>query len=65
MKSRSFKFYRPYSISFIFVKCWQFFLELNFKRLYQCSGKEKESRRLVFTSFKKREIRQFYVVVVQ
>ena len=26
---------------------------------------EKESRRLVFTSFKKREIRQFYVVVVQ
>ena len=27
-----------------FVKCWQFFLELNSKRLYQSSGKEKESR---------------------
>ena len=25
-----------------FVKCWQFFLELNSKRLYQSSGKEKE-----------------------
>ena len=22
-----------------FVKCWQFFLELNFKRLYRSSGK--------------------------
>ena len=66
MKSRCFKVYRPYSISFIFVKCWQFFLELNFKRLYQCSGKVIESRCLVFTSSKKRdEIRQFHVVVVQ
>ena len=27
-----------------FVKCWQIFLELNPKRLYQSSGKEKESR---------------------
>ena len=26
------------------VKCWQFFLELNSKRLYQNSGIEKESR---------------------
>ena len=25
-----------------FVKCWQIFLELNSKRLYQSSGKEKE-----------------------
>ena len=33
-----------------FVKCWQILLELNFKRLYQSSGKEKESRCLVFTS---------------
>ena len=27
-----------------FVKCWQIFLELNSKRLYRSSGKEKESR---------------------
>ena len=47
-----------------FVKCWQFFLELNSKRLYQSSGKEKESRCLVFTSSTKREIRHYYVVVV-
>ena len=33
-----------------FVKCWQIFLELNFKRLYRSSEKEKESRCLVFTS---------------
>ena len=33
-----------------FVKCWQYFLELNFKRLHQNSGKETESRCLVFTS---------------
>ena len=26
------------------VKCWHFFLELNSKRLYRNSGKEKESR---------------------
>ena len=40
-----------------FVKCWQFFfLELNCKRLYLSSGKEKESRRLVFTSSIKRGI---------
>ena len=48
-----------------FVKCWQIFLELNFKGLYQSSGKEKESRWLVFVSSTKREIRQFHVVVVQ
>ena len=48
-----------------FVKCWQIFLELNSKRLYQSSGKENESRCLVFTSSTKREIRQFHVVVVQ
>ena len=48
-----------------FVKCWQIFLELNSKRLYQSSGKEKESRCLVFTSSKKREIRHFHVVVVR
>ena len=41
------------------------FLELNSKRLYHCSGKEKESRCFVFTSSRKREIRYFDVVVVQ
>ena len=48
-----------------FVKWWQIFLELNSKGLYQSSGKEKESRCLVFTFSTKREIRQFHVVVVQ
>ena len=47
-----------------FVRCWQFFVELNSKRLYQSSGKRKESRRLVFTSSTKREIRHFHVLVV-
>ena len=47
-----------------FVKYWQFFLELNPKRLHQSSGTEIESR-LVFTSSKEREIGQFHVVVVQ
>ena len=48
-----------------FVKCWQMFLELNSKGLYQSSGKEKESCCLLFPSSTKREIRQFHVVVVQ
>ena len=48
-----------------FIKCWQFSLELNSRRLYQSSGKEKESPCLVFTSSTKREIRYFHVVVVQ
>ena len=47
-----------------FVKCWQIFLELNSKRLYQSSGKEEESRCLVFMSSTKREIGHFHVVVV-
>ena len=33
-----------------FVKCWQIFLEFNYTRLYQSSGKEKESCCLVITS---------------
>ena len=41
------------------------FWNLSSKRLYQTSGKDKESRWLVFTSWKKREIRHFHVVVVQ
>ena len=42
-----------------FVKCWQIFLELNSKRLYEHSGKEKEGHCLVFKSSTKREIRHF------
>ena len=41
-----------------------FFLELNSKRLYRSSVKEKQSGCLVFTSSTKREIRYFHVVVV-
>ena len=41
------------------------FLELNFKRQYQSSGKEREGRCLVFTCLTQREIRHFLVVVVQ
>ena len=50
-----------------FFKCWKSFLELNSKRLYQSSGKEKESQCLVFTSSTKREIRHMlhYVIVMQ
>ena len=48
-----------------FVKCWQFFLEMNSKRLYRISGREKECRCLVFMSSTKREIWHFHVVVVQ
>ena len=48
-----------------FVKCWQIFLELNSKRLYQSSGIEKESCCLEFPSSTRREIRRFHVVVVQ
>ena len=33
-----------------FVNCWQIFLELNSKRLYQIPGKENQSHFLVFTS---------------
>ena len=42
-----------------------FLLEMNSKRLYQSSAKEKESRCLVFTSSTEHEIRHFPVVVVQ
>ena len=48
-----------------FVKCWQMFLELNSKGLYQSSGKEKESCCLVFPSSTKREFKHFHVAVVQ
>ena len=42
-----------------------FFLELNSKTLYHCSGKEKGSHCFVFTSSRKRRIRYFHVVVLQ
>ena len=48
-----------------FVKYWHIFLELNSKRLYQSSWKEKESLSLVLTSCTRREIRKFHIVVVQ
>ena len=49
-----------------FVKCWQMVLELNSKRLYQSSGKEKKVVVLyVFPSSTKREFRHFHVVVGQ
>ena len=47
------------------MKCWQILLELNSKRLYESSGKERERRCLEFTSSTKQEIRHFHVVVVQ
>ena len=47
------------------VKCSQFFVEFNSKRLYRSSGKERGSPGLAFTSSTKREIRQFHVVIVQ
>ena len=59
------KRYRAYSNSFNSSNVGNFFLDLNSKKLYQSSGKENESRCLVFTSSTKREIRHFYVVVVQ
>ena len=60
-----FKLYRAYSISFDSSNVGNFFLEMNSKRLYRSSGKKKESRFLVFTPSKKREIRKFHAVVVQ
>ena len=62
---REFALLQTLSRLFQFVKCWLIFLELNSKRLYQSSGKEKESCCLVFPSSTKREIRHFHVVVVQ
>ena len=60
-----FKLYRAYCTSFSLSNVGNFFRELNSKRLYRGSEKEKERRCLVFSSSVKREIRQFHVVVVQ
>ena len=59
------KLNRTYSISFNPSNFGNFFLELNSKRLYRSSGKEKESRGLVFTFSKKGGIRTVHIVVVQ
>ena len=40
MKLCCFKLYRTYSILFSSSKCWQFFLELNYKRLYGVQQKK-------------------------
>ena len=53
-----------YSISLNSSNVGTFFLELNSKRLYRSSGKDKESRCLEFTSSTKRIIMNFLVVVV-
>ena len=47
-----------------FAQCWQYFPEVNSKRLYRSSEREEESRCLVFTCSTKREIRHFHAVVV-
>ena len=47
------------------VKCSQFFVEFNSKRLYRSSGKERGSPGLAFTFSTKRENRHFHVVIVQ
>ena len=65
MNSRYFKHLSRLFQLIQFVKCWQILLELDSKRLYESSGKEKESRCLEFTSSTKQEIRHFHVVVVQ
>ena len=49
MKSRCFKRFCAYSISLKSSNVGTFFLELNSKRLYRSSGKDKESRCLEFT----------------
>ena len=64
LKSHCFRLYRTYSTSDssnVGNFFWIWFLQ----NIFQSSGKEKESRCLVFTSFTKREIKHFHAVVVQ
>ena len=65
MKSRCFKLFRAFSISYRSSNAGIFFVELNSRRLLRVQENEKESSCLVFTSSTKREIRQFHVVVLQ
>ena len=62
VNSRCFKLYRAYYISIKSSNVGHV-LELNSKRLFRSSGKQKESRRRVFTFSTKREMRYFDVVV--
>ena len=48
-----------------FVKCKRTLLELNFYKPYRSSERERKFCHCLFTSFTKREIRHFHVVVVQ
>ena len=48
-----------------FVKCKRTLLELNFYQPYPSSERERKFCHCLFTSFTKREIRHFHVVVVQ
>ena len=61
-RSRCFKIFRAYCISFNSSYVGNFLSSLISKRLYRSSEKEKkEIRCLVFTSSTKREIRKFHV----
>ena len=64
-KTRCFKLYSAYSISFISSNVGNFFWSWILKDCIEVQEKKKGSRCLVFMSSKKREIRQFHVVVVQ
>ena len=64
VNSRCFKLYRAYYISIKSSNVGHV-LELNSKRLFRSSGKEKESRCVVITSSTKREIWYVHVVLVQ
>ena len=65
VKSRCFKLFRAFSISYRSSNAGIFCVELNSRRLLGVQENEKESSCLVFTSSTKREIRQFHVVVLQ
>ena len=65
MKSHCFKLNRAYSNSSLQQICWQILLKLNSTRLYQSSGKEKQSCCLVFMPSTKHEITHTHITVVQ
>ena len=65
VKSRCFKLFRAFSISYRSSNAGIFFVELNSRRLLRVQENEKASSCLVFTSSTKREIRQFHIVVLQ
>ena len=62
MWSRASSNFIALSLSRLIRQTSPFFLQLNSKRLYQSSGKEKQGRCLVFTSSTKREIWHFHDV---